>query len=83
VVHNVEQSIGRKIIYAVIYLGICATFPALPLGGLSLIGRCLLGFSKGLGGEMLEAAKDEVKHSTGKAIVDFSKHAWDMLNPFN
>ena len=78
-----EQSTGRKIAYAVIYVGVCATFPNLPLAGLSLIGRCLLGFSKGLGGEMLEAVKEEIKQSPGKVITDFSKHAWDMLNPFN
>ena len=78
-----ERSTGRKIAYTVVYVGICVTFPNLPLGGFSLIGKCLLGFSKGLGGEILEAAKEGIKQAPGEIITDFSKHAWDMLNPFN
>ena len=45
----------RKIIYAVIYVGIAVAFPALPLRGLTFIGGILTGGLSGMG----KTIKDE------------------------
>jgi hypothetical protein len=74
---------GRKIAYAVIYVGIAITFPALPLGGLRFIGGIFTGSMEGFfEGSGSEYVKEKGKEKAIDMITEVQGPIWKLFNPF-